>query len=448
MVIPSKSKGNTATDAARDARRRDDRRDDRRTRDDRGYGDRRRDDRGYDRRDDRERSRHSRDRDRSRDHDRRDRDRDHDRRPKKEGGADEAVAEGGEKKPREERSRSKRSRSRSRSRSRRKKHRRHRDHSSGDDSEGSEDRRRRRKKKKKKKKSSLFTEAPPGMAALMQIPGMANMAAALPPGMMSSMMSGIPGGMQPGMPPGMSSGMPPGMPPGMGARGMSGMRMPGMGGMPMHGHMGGGVGGRPMPQVAMSSHVGAPPDRATKPSRELYIGNMPPHSAPEELKAFIAAAMTQGQMLHDSGDPVITVRVSEKFAFAELRSVPETNNAMNMTGIIFNGRPLNIGRPRAYMGAPTQATNWVAWTQSKGIENAMGTPQGGAVAAAAVANPVNKNHRELCVRCVRLFLARALSLSPYDRPLTLIATSSMDPSLLPSRIHPLPLPLPPPTPSH
>ena len=67
-----------------------------------------------------------------------------------------------------------------------------------------------------------------------------------------------------------------------------------------------------MPQVAMSSHGGAAPDRATKPMRELYIGNMPPHSAPEELKAFLAAAMTQGQMLVEAGDPVVTVRVSEK----------------------------------------------------------------------------------------------------------------------------------------
>ena len=73
---------------------------------------------------------------------------------------------------------------------------------------------------------------------------------------------------------------------------------------------------------------------------------------------------------------------------------------MNMNGIIFNGRPLNIGRPRAYMGPQTPATSWVAWTQSKGVTNAMGTPQGGAVATAAVSNPVNKNHRELCVKFV------------------------------------------------
>ena len=70
-----------------------------------------------------------------------------------------------------------------------------------------------------------------------------------------------------------------------------------------------------MPQVAMSSHGGAAPDRATKPMRELYIGNMPPHSAPEELKAFLAAAMTQGQMLVEAGDPVVTVLVSEKVSF-------------------------------------------------------------------------------------------------------------------------------------
>ena len=46
------------------------------------------------------------------------------------------------------------------------------------------------------------------------------------------------------------------------------------------------------------------------------------------------------------GFPVIGARVSEKFAFCELRSVEETNNMLNLDGIQFMGSGLKIGRPK------------------------------------------------------------------------------------------------------
>ena len=44
--------------------------------------------------------------------------------------------------------------------------------------------------------------------------------------------------------------------------------------------------------------------------------------------------------------PCIGVRVSEKFAFAEFRSIPETNMALGLDGIMFMGASLKIGRPK------------------------------------------------------------------------------------------------------
>ena len=347
-------------------------------------------------RDGRDRDRRDRDRDRSgRDggHDRsrrRERDGGHDRhrhrderdrRPKKEGeggGAESgggAAAEGGEGKPREERSKRSRSGSRSRSHSRHKKHRRRRDRSGSESDDSGDRRRRKKKKKKKKKKSSLFTDAPPNLAAMMaQInPALlAQMPAQMQ--MMAAQLGGNPAAAVQ-MPP-MGMGLPLGMPPMMGmGRGM------GMGAAPRPymkaaafggggGLGGGGLGGGGGPGTGANGGGGSDPQ--TKPSRELYIGNMPEMSIPEQLKVFITSAMEQGGMTTGPGTPIVTVRCSAKFAFCEFRSIEECNLAMNMNGITYNGRVLNIGRPRQYTGPQTVSSTWGEWCAQKGVVNPIG----------------------------------------------------------------------------
>lgn len=101
------------------------------------------------------------------------------------------------------------------------------------------------------------------------------------------------------------------------------------------------------------------PDASTKPRRELFVGNTPPGTTERALVDHLNAAMTTMRMTLSPGAPVIQCRVSTNFAFVELRSVEETDRALSLTGIDFQGSVLKIGRPSKYEGpAVTAASSW------------------------------------------------------------------------------------------
>jgi len=60
------------------------------------------------------------------------------------------------------------------------------------------------------------------------------------------------------------------------------------------------------------------------------------------------------------GNPVTTTRCSAKFAFAEFRTVDETNACLNLHMIVFKGHPMNVARPRAYVGPALPQITWQA----------------------------------------------------------------------------------------
>ena len=84
------------------------------------------------------------------------------------------------------------------------------------------------------------------------------------------------------------------------------------------------------------------PDPTTKPLRELHIGNMPQGVQQEQLKEFVSLAMLQGKLNTSEGSPCVTCRCSDKFAFAEFRTIDECNNAMTLKGINLLGRTLMV----------------------------------------------------------------------------------------------------------
>lgn len=74
-------------------------------------------------------------------------------------------------------------------------------------------------------------------------------------------------------------------------------------------------------------------DPMTKPLRELFIGNVVVGTPPNEIQEFLGAVMGEVGLADESlggGNPILNVRTNGKFAFVELRSVDETNNALNM----------------------------------------------------------------------------------------------------------------------
>ena len=66
------------------------------------------------------------------------------------------------------------------------------------------------------------------------------------------------------------------------------------------------------------------------------------------------------------GSPIILGRTAARrkkkqkstFGFVEFRSVEETNNGLNLNGIILGGKALNVGRPGSYLGPTVSAVAW------------------------------------------------------------------------------------------
>lgn len=79
-----------------------------------------------------------------------------------------------------------------------------------------------------------------------------------------------------------------------------------------------------VPTAPLVSHQICNPN--TKTLRELHLGNTPPGITEIELKAFLNKALEQAGLVIAGlpGDvPIVQVRVSAKFAFAEFRTVEE-----------------------------------------------------------------------------------------------------------------------------
>jgi splicing factor U2AF subunit len=95
--------------------------------------------------------------------------------------------------------------------------------------------------------------------------------------------------------------------------------------------------------------------------RELFIGNTTPEMTADYLKEFIGNAMLQVGLAdpkYGPGNPILSCRVSGKFAFVEVRSAEEAAAALNLNNIPCMGTALRVGRPSKYTGPPDQHGNW------------------------------------------------------------------------------------------
>jgi len=93
-------------------------------------------------------------------------------------------------------------------------------------------------------------------------------------------------------------------------------------------------------------------------TRELFIGNTTPEMTEQMIRDFLGKAMEQVGLASAPGNPIVTCRVSGKFAFVELRTREEAERMLNMNGIPFLGAALKIGRPSKYTGPVTTHGCW------------------------------------------------------------------------------------------
>jgi len=105
-----------------------------------------------------------------------------------------------------------------------------------------------------------------------------------------------------------------------------------------------------------SPNMGLSPEE--KINRELFIGNTTPEMTEQLLTDFLGKAMEQVGLVIQPGNPIIACRLSGKFAFVELRSKEEAQNALNLNNIPYMGATLRVGRPSKYTGVHTPHGNW------------------------------------------------------------------------------------------
>ncbi|EKX41532.1 hypothetical protein GUITHDRAFT_112506 [Guillardia theta CCMP2712] len=124
----------------------------------------------------------------------------------------------------------------------------------------------------------------------------------------------------------------------------------------------------------------------TKKARRIHVGNLLVGSMTSaSLKQFISQSMQQLSLVVKPGDPCIDSFLSGdgNFGFVEMRTVAEANNAMALSGIECNGRPIRVGRPADYV--PLNA-ELIAQCQGTGI---LGTPGDAGVTEAVGAGMLN-----------------------------------------------------------
>jgi RNA recognition motif-containing protein len=112
-------------------------------------------------------------------------------------------------------------------------------------------------------------------------------------------------------------------------------------------------------------------------NRELFIGNTTPEMTGDMLTDFLGKAMLQVGLAIMPGNPINACRVNGKFAFIELRTVKEAENALNLNNIPYMGAMLRVGRPSKYNGPVTNHGNWED-ILAKYMSGELILPQGGA----------------------------------------------------------------------
>lgn len=95
-----------------------------------------------------------------------------------------------------------------------------------------------------------------------------------------------------------------------------------------------------------------------KVNRELFVGNTTPEMTETMIRDFLGNAMIQVGLNIMPGNPITACRVSGKFAFIELRTPQEAQNALNLNNIPYLGAQLRVGRPSKWNGVDKPHGNW------------------------------------------------------------------------------------------
>ena len=88
----------------------------------------------------------------------------------------------------------------------------------------------------------------------------------------------------------------------------------------------------------------------TRPSRRLFVSNIPCVATEEVLRGYFNYQMRIFELCRAPGNPILAVEINldKKSAFLEFRSVEETSKALALDGVYFGNQCLKICRPSDY----------------------------------------------------------------------------------------------------
>jgi splicing factor U2AF subunit len=107
--------------------------------------------------------------------------------------------------------------------------------------------------------------------------------------------------------------------------------------------------GAPGTMMTGTNAIGGP----VRQSKRLYVGNVGPEATDQNMADFFNQKMREHKFAVDlPGEPVANIQVNhdKSYAFVEFRIPEEATSAMAFDGIIYQGIPLKIRRPKDYVG--------------------------------------------------------------------------------------------------
>ena len=90
--------------------------------------------------------------------------------------------------------------------------------------------------------------------------------------------------------------------------------------------------------------------QATRHSRRLYVGNLPPSATEDAVKQLFARGLSAAGATESPGCAVadIFVNSEKRFAFVELRTAIEAANTLALEGLSLGGYRLSLRRPKEF----------------------------------------------------------------------------------------------------
>lgn len=107
--------------------------------------------------------------------------------------------------------------------------------------------------------------------------------------------------------------------------------------------------GQSVPTEIAASTSSIQLDPQTKGYREIFVGNISPGAPESSIRELIGGALQKMGLSSLEGEsPIASIRLNQKFCFAEFKTMEDAANALNLNGIPLNGIPLKLSRPAKF----------------------------------------------------------------------------------------------------